>query len=827
MRKHTLRLLASALLVSIPSLAACMGTISIDDVVAGYDTAATVAGAPAKSPIEVHVITPSGGDTSIPVMTDARGAAQTAIPSKLLNESGMYRIFGASGHTKVTGETTFSVISDGIDDTKSSMSVSDPFLKADGKSITVVSVILRDSLGSPLAGRPVQIVGSRIQDRISPAQNTRETDSSGRVRFAVQTMSPGEIVLRAMDLISGKVLRSSVHIEAVEDTGMGGFASPYSAQLTSDSDPSMQEETTQDFPTAAPTAASANNAGIVQSFVIEVSTPTVKVRDVLPLVTIKAVDAAGNVVPSFTGTVTIATPNDKNSTLPGYFDDGTGVPRVGKVTFAGKNRGVFPLAWSLSFTKSGEQSIIVSDESGTITGQTSVTVTGTGVIPAGKQIMIESPKDGDTVNSVDIVVKGKGPVLSNLNVWAKPAGTPPEEVASGEPTATGDTGSKGSFEIPLTIPNTGDVVYQIQDESAQYDSGVITIHLDSDGPGVTYSTDPANPREGEAMTFIVKTEAGLPSVTLSMNDQTFALTEIDSGEYQVPIMAPKSGSNAFVIEAQDAAGNVTSVNGSLNISGPDLPQVQNVQTKPVAGGIEVSWDRIPDETITSYRIEVGKSPNVVDFPLDTPQPTDSAAVMGLKAGIDYFLVVRALRGDQVGPPSTMVSARTLGIELTVTGQDDSLLLQWTFPDSTPLSSFTLEYGPGEEFYSEKRTLEGGMRVYTIPNLLPQPYFVKLTPIAVNGQTLTELAVTGTGTPTAGAFHASADDALGQRPNDVPPSNDLHEGAPTVTSSGLPPIPLWLVSALTVVAGTAYLIRRKRKLRETEVFLRRMRDTYRQ
>jgi hypothetical protein len=39
--------------------------------------------------------------------------------------------------------------------------------------------------------------------------------------------------------------------------------------------------------------------------------------------------------------------------------------------------------------------------------------------------------------------------------------------------------------------------------------------------------------------------------------------------------------------------------------------------------------------------------------------------------------------------------------------------------------------------------------------------------------------------------------------------------------------MWVVALLTVVAATSYLIRRKRRLRETQAFLRRMQHTYRQ
>jgi hypothetical protein len=337
----------------------------------------------------------------------------------------------------------------------------------------------------------------------------------------------------------------------------------------------------------------------------------------------------------------------------------------------------------------------------------------------------------------------------------------------------------------------------MQDDTAQYDSGVLHLRVDLQGPKVKMVFDPAQPQEGSDVTLSVTTEAGLQSVTLRLGEQNLTLTEGQPGNYQVLFQAPTRGTLDFTLTAVDAANNATDVTGKLTVTGPTIPAVQNVRAQPLAGGIFLEWDEMQDPTITGYQIEAKSPGQDTPIKLNTGEPVGSAEVRGLKSGIDYYVTVRALRGTETGAPSTAISARTLGIEMTVTPQEGGLLLQWTFPDTTPLATFTLEYGTVEGEYSETRTLDGAMRAYALGDLLAQPYLIRLTPVAVTGKILTELTVETQGTPLKSTgFHASAGEFPGST-DTVAPGNGLHSGAPSVPGSGLPGIPLRIVLGLTV------------------------------
>lgn len=813
MRRHFLRVALALTLLASPMGTSGAGNVpaldeprvTVDDVVAGFETTVRYSGAPRET-VDLHVVSPAGEDTVVPVTTDGAGMAVTTIPPALLTDVGLYRAFAVSGQRKLTADATFEVLSDRVDPRWSRLSVDRPVLASDGRSSVTVTVMLLDARGNPLPGRPVRLVGSRAEDRITPLAGTEETDREGRSAFAVQTQTPGEIALRAMDLLSGTMLEQVAHVSARQNTAVGGFE-PRS--FVNDVTPAAR---------AAPLRAQLGESGIpatpdvLDHFGITVSTPAVNVGDVIPLVSVTALDRKNTPVESFTGEVTISA-SDPNATLP--------INRT--LSFTGNRRGTYDIHWLISFKKAGAQTLVVTDASGTVRGEATVTVGGTRTIAENRRIRMETPQDGDTVNAGEILLKGKGPALRNLNVWIADGAAATDTLTDNENnvTARGETDAAGAFSFTARLPAGVDAaILQIRDDAAEYDSGVLHLTIDANGPKLDYTFTPDRPHEGDDVTLDVNSEPGLPEVTLRIREQDISLTESDPGTYQVLFAAPAAGAVGYTLTARDSIGNVTDVRGTLTVKGPILPQVQNVRADPLAGGIQLSWDMIPDDTITGYRIDVGTSPGRTDFFLDTPEPTSSAAVMGrsLKAGIDYFLTVSALRGQDPGPKSATVAARTLGMELTAIPGEGNLLLQWTFPDTTPLSSFLLAYGSPEGEYSEERTLDGGMRAYTLGDLLAQPYLLRLTPVTTTGEILHELTVTTEATPLRATAFRPSGDSVRVNPDDRAPGNALHASAPATPGSGLPGLSWKLILALTAIPAVWYWHRRRKAVREAQAFL---------
>lgn len=821
MRKFSLHILAAALLLAVPSIAIADGVITVSDTVAGLGTSVELTGSFPSTTVSLHVVSESGEDTAIPATTDAKGNATVSIPEKLTVEAGTYRVFAILGNRKIATDATFDVLHDRVNQRGSQLSVSNSVITADGRSLATVTVILRDAQGNPLPGRPVQLVGSRAEDRITPLIATRETDLTGAVQFAVQTQTPGDIALRAMDLLSGTMLSQIAHITAQWNSPVGGFEN--AGTVTSGT---LTAQLAPPAPVLGDTQTP--KAYDVPSKILISAPSTAAVKDILPNVTITVVDANGNAVESFAGKLHIETPSDNGATLPGLGLS----PGKGEFMMTKKGLGKAILAWSIAFSKSGQQTIVVTDDSGTLRGEVTVTVTGTTEIPDNMKIRMETPRDGDTVNTREILIKGRDKKLAlrNLHVFVADASASKESLTTGVP-SIGDANADGLFAFTAKLPaGSQSVMLELQDESGQYDSGVIHLTIDTQGPALQYTFDPEQPSQGQDVTLTVKSEPGLPEVTFKLGDQNLSLTEGSPGVYSVLFVAPDSGMVDYTLSGRDTSGNITDIPGQMVILGPILPQVQNVRAEGLARAIQVDWDMIPDDAITGYRIEVGKGPGRSDITLDTPGPTESSAVAGpeIKAGTTYFVTVRVLRGNDVGPRSAVVTVKTLGIEITVTPQEGSLMLQWTYPDTTTLDSFLLEYGGPEGDFSEQRSLAGGMRVYTMKDLRDdQLYLIRLTPIATTGEILHDLTATAQGTPLRTlAFHASPDELSHHvNPDNVSPDNALHAGAPDVPHSGLPSLPIRPILGVTVVVGGVYWYRRKRAMSRTRNFLNQMQRRY--
>jgi hypothetical protein len=789
-------------------------TIDAEDTVAGFDAQVTVADiATSERDAQIHLINPEGTESVIGPVTTGTSTATLTIPSGSIHDAGTYRVIALRGD-RLLASDTFDVVTNRVDESSSSIQVSREMFTADGRDSVTVTVRLTDASGNPLPQRPVQLISSRGDDRITALTGNRETNADGAVQFAVQTLAPGIVSLRAMDLITGTLLSASAHIAAMQSVANASQAStpsPLAAQVAE---------------------AAAPKYDVLANFEVTVKEASAKVADILPLVSIRAVDKDGKTVESFTGKVAIKTPNDPSSTLPGLFEKaGTEIlppdQRAGTVTFSGKNRGTFPIAWTMAFSTPGAQRIVVTDESGTVSGETSITITGNAQIPDSRRIRILKPTSTDTLGGSTVTVDGTGPALRNLRLWIAPASADPAIVKQAAPAATGETDAKGAFHVALPLPSgAAAVLVIIRDQDGLYDSGPQQFAVDTAAPKIDVEIDPKQPQENEPVTVTVRSEPALPVIELMIGDRTIPLTETTPGVYSAIIPAPKRSMPNFSVRAADASGNAATAKGILSIQGPDLPQVQNVKVKPLAGSVSVSWDLIPDARITGYRIEVGRTQDRADLSLDSTGVVDTGVVGNLKAGIDYFFTVRPMSGTDVGPRSAVVSSRTLGMDVTVAPQDGSLLVQWTFPDATPLASFELTYGLNGETSVETIMLDGEMRVFTIRDLLPKPYALRLTPIAVTGQRMDELAVTATGTPGAASLHPAADDGTGPfiRPDDTPPSNDLHSGVTENINSGLGN---WLLGIVGIVAGAAVMLRLRRRTTKTSLdeFLMRMDGRY--
>lgn len=791
----------ASMLFPTPLVAA--GRVTVDTTIAGLSAQADIAGLPATTTIELHIVSPSGDDNAIPTRTSTAGSTTVSIPAALTEEAGQYEAYIRS-QDSIAARTSFDVLPDRVDADVSTVSADDTVLAADGRDEVIVSVTLMDRFGNLLGGRPVELISSRSEDKIAPL--TRETDQNGIERFSVRTLKPGQMALRAMDLLSGTTLNGSIQVTA----GGGAVGNSVVAQLIPPAAPS-------DPVPSQPAPGAQASFGPADSFEVALEPDEPKVNEVLNL-TITALDANKNVAEDFTGTVEVHAENDPGASLPGFGDG------HGQVTFKARDLGVRRIPLSVSFSRPGRQVLTViskSDPTNVIQGQITVNVGGTDT-PSGRKIEILSHKDGAMVTGNGILLEGIGPAYANLTV------------TGGTEDVSGETDEKGRFSIAVDLdPAYNEYTLRVRDQSRGDDSGPLKLVRDNISPEVEFRFDPPQPQAGSEVVLVARSEPHLSAVRMSLAGQQLLLTESPSapGQYQVVFRAPPEGQYPITVTAEDTVGNAGNAAGTLTVIPRDLPLVGTLQAEPVFNGVNLSWEAPAGEDVDSYIVRVGTSATLLGSSLDTSDPRTGVAVKGLKGGIPYFFTVSVKKGVREGQQSPVVSAVPLGLTLEVVPQNGALFLKWAYPDEL-VQSFILEYGTDRNKLDERRLIsDGRQRAYKVNDLINGvTYHMKMTPVAVTGDILKDMAAEASGKPVADApgFHPGPDDPAPfptdfTDPGTAPP-DQLHDGAPSTTGSGVPLMAMMLLTGASV-AGFMLWWNRKRNAKQTAEFLRIMNARY--
>lgn len=792
-RTLTKILIAGYLLTLFPMTATAAGTISANDAIAGLGITVTLEGFTPSSVVSVTVKNPDGRQTNISAATNASGDAIANVKGTATQKAGTYTIQAGQDDS-----ISVAVLPETMDPTVSSVQSWTPHIRADGDDVAEITVTLRDKYGNILPGRPIALVSSRPSDFITAL--TPETGSDGTQHFSLSTTRDGTIQVRAVDLLSGNTLTSSATISA-GSIAMGGDPSE------SFSPGSYDSESGRRF--YAQVSGGSNDFDLIDAF--EVTAPlSLPVGEEAPKVTIRAVDKAGNTVENYVGTV-IFESTDPYATLPNF----------GGYTFKDRDLGVksFPLV--LTFKTPGPQIFRVKDANNEdIKGTAIVNVGGDGH-SAANGITVTSHKDGDYINSVNITVEGTGPKFANLIVMG------------GTQDATGETDADGKFAIPVTLAsNQRDFTIRVQDDTRQNDSGQIHLILDQEAPAIGNITfAPTQPDAGKKTLVVVASEPKLKDLTMTIKDTaanvniTLPLKENASGtgSYQAFFDAPATGVYQPSIKATDLAGNVTEVRATLTVGLSGLAKVMNVKAEPRVNAVALEWTA-STEAVDGYRIYVGESATNFLYTLDTGRATTKATVAGLTAGKDYYFAVTALKDAlESKDKSDTIKAQALGLTLTVTPGDGALQVKWdALTTDLPLSSFLLEYGAASDVYTESRTINGELKDYIIRDLINGvPYFVRLTPITVTGDKLTDLAAKGEGTPNGTGFHAGPSDPI---PGNLGSTAGGVKPPPANTGSGLPET-IWMTAAALGLIGAIYGWHRRKTARHTDAFLKAIQTQY--
>lgn len=776
---RSLRLLVIFSLLFAPvQVAAAMCEINAMDTVAGLGTQITLKGCGPHTLANLSVIGPSGIPVHTNVQLDSNGNGTAPLAAKDTEQAGKYDV--------TFGQRTamFTIAPDTVDELQSSVRASAGTLSADGIDEVTITAVLRDRFSNPVGNQPIALIGSRPSDDIRA--DSKATDEEGRISWRVRSSTPGIMTLTAYDILGRQQLKSHVSITVGSSAAVGGPLR-FGASLTD---------------TAALPATFIPSSGVdhfeLKFYGIGNNNEVEASRDYT--VEIRAVDKQGNVVPDYTGTVSVQS-SDPGAEFPRKGYDVTAAT-IGEITFFPQNLGIRQVYLGVRFKTSGTQTFDIADTTNpAIKGSFSVNViNGGGGGGDGCLISVISPKDGAKISGSNVLLQGRAPSLINL------------KVRGGSGTVFGETDADGIFRISVPIDSKfNEATLSVAHERDTCESPQVHIIVDRTPPEIkSIKFLPERGVPGEQSQIIVQSEPDLASLTATILDTTLPLSGSGTtGIYSAIFTAPKeSGEIDVRVVAKDSAGHETTVLAKWTVGEQRVSKVLGVSATAKLRSVLLSWQAVTDADLKEYKVYVALLSDPKNFlaSRNTGSKATSVLLTDLVPGTTYVFTVTAINAKNAESPeqSDRVSATPLGLGLRATPGAGQVELNWQSLPDLPLLHYSLDFGAKGEELSEHRKVHGSRTSVTVKDLINDiPYVFTLTPIALNGDVLTELAESAEGTPNGSGFHYGPSDPAPDDTFDDPvePIEEL-EDLPAVTDSG--PSTAIILSALLLLSLAGFI-----------------------
>ena len=603
------------------------------DTIAGFSAELRAAGALPGGELSFRVEKPDGGVIDLAETADERGVARVNFLGFHTRVAGEYRVEARAAGLANVARSRFEVFAGSPDLATSTIAALEAEATADGRAEARVRVRLLDEFYNPVEGHVVSVISSRPDDEIYPVSTPAATDARGEVLFAVRSQTEGVAHLSAFDQSSATTLSGRARVvffapapeAAAANRRSFGGASLFGANLLG------------------------SGAGVVAALELEFP-PEVEVGSDSNFLRIRAVDAFGATVPTYTGTVLISTPADPDAVLPGG----------GEYTFAPRDGGVRDFNLALIFRTAGEQTIAAHDITGgvisrTIRGEAKVLVQerceeascSLGGNASSKKIHLKTPSTDARFASRTVSVSGQASAYSNVLFFV-------DGQNAGLSSADGD----GFFLGTIRDLAEGEHLLYVRDESdADIRSDEIGFVVDSRPPDVQDASVQPSGTEvpaGSTVKVAVFSEVGLPKATAVINAQQHTLTEESDtpGKYAAVIRVPESAGQFEVrVELEDGLGNLANqVVGTVQVAASEdepeptdqpaiagAPTGLNAEVGAESGSVLLNWEAqegaqeyvIFSGTNDLFLSEIGSSPN------------NEFTATGLATGLRMFFAVAA------------------------------------------------------------------------------------------------------------------------------------------------------------------------------------------
>ena len=609
------------------------------DSIAGYGSEIAIKNAEQGSEVVVIIHTPDNKTETFSGDVDSSGNVSIVLPRKSTYEAGVYSfVVVPRGFSFEDGEVhSFEVFPD---DPSASLSK----IKTENVSLATgkkgeVSVLLQDQYGNKISGHRVQIISSRKDDDINFSGENR-TDKNGLISFLISSDQEGNSKISALDQTSGISLSDRKNILFYDNTPSQKSHSRFSASMFGVGGDKEEEEST-------------GEVGLVSEFRIEFPS-TVEVNSSDNFLTITAVDAHGNTLSDFTGTVFIRIPDDENADVPG---------EDGKYTFLKRDEGTFTFSQSLKFSQSGTQTIEVflydvknQEINVNVFGKKTVMVKDSGSFqnPIGSNdIGITAPENNSKFSSSGVSVSGYSQKNSDVKIFLDDA-----------PYKTVSTDDDGEFTFLLYDIEEGEhtlVAHQVEGEKKI--SSSVHFSVDSSAPEVTnFSFSKTTVSPSEKITLTVKTKGGAKKVSMRIDNEDFSLSQDDSswkGEFSAP---QKISEYPVLVTVTDDYGNETKKVLDTKITVERKKNTEDVLTGKFSeekNSIILEWKNTLDASPILYLLTAGTSKDTMKKVKSISGSSTRIEYFDFTAGEKVYLSIIPVNAEgKEGSPSNVVSVQT-------------------------------------------------------------------------------------------------------------------------------------------------------------------------
>jgi len=548
-----------------------------------------------------------------------------------------------------------------ISGTKSSIRINDEIGYV-GEDYSIVTVTLRDTIGTAIAGKRVNLISSRATDEIIVVRAT--TSSNGEAVFSVVAKEEGVSALTAIEQSSGTTLVERPRIVFLQKAG--GIGGNY---LRSDVLEGEEE-----------------NEALAGELKLELP-DDITINSPIDIV-VSVVDNSDTLIESFVGTVSFES-EDESAILPKSY------------TFTEVDRGSHVFANAVTFTTTGEKSISVTTDDLSVAGS-SIAISIAGEIIDVEAPVITSPIENDLLSGT---IKLLGFAESNLNLAV---------FVDDEFATEGESDTDGRFLIEVDLPD-GEYKIAVSILNADDTVGAISepVNIEIDQTAPTIDQIILNPDGqiflGTPLVVSIQSETDLADAQIKIGSQFIGLKESETGSYSAEINFEEVGDYSLDFELIDRAGNLSEFPEATVVS--VLPNItiatETLRTTAKDSRVDLRWNPPSNsDEIKNYEINYGRSPADLNQKYITTDNRTAWYISELTNGTTYYFEINSFDELEKRNGGSEIVSETPKATLFATGCNNLILLNWALPENPEIANFRLDYGLTSGNYSESRVLSG-------------------------------------------------------------------------------------------------------------------------